>query len=72
MSSQQGRLNVVGPISLAGVTGVIILFAVTKQLWPAVIAGICWLAIVLWFVWPRRQDEIQEVRTKSRDTLDLR
>ena len=73
MGSRRGGLYVaLGLISLAGAVGVITLFAVTEQLWPVLVAAICWLAIVLWFLWPRSDDEVREVRTRSSDTFDVR
>jgi hypothetical protein len=62
---------VLGLIFFAGAICVIGLFAVTEQLWPSVIAAVCWLAVVLWFLWPRRDDEVREVRTTSSDTFDV-
>jgi hypothetical protein len=35
---------------------VLVVFAITEQLWPALIAVISWLAIVLWFLWPDRDE----------------
>jgi hypothetical protein len=71
--SPRSRLKlVVGQIFLASAICVIRLFAVTEQIWLLVIAAVCWLAIVLWFRWPRRDDEVQEVGTTSSDTFDAR
>jgi hypothetical protein len=62
---------VLGLISFLGAVGVIALFTVTEQLWPSLVVAIFWLAIVLWFLWPRREDEVGEVRIRSSDPFDV-
>jgi hypothetical protein len=35
---------------------VLVLVAITERFWPALIAIVSWLAIVLWYLWPDRDE----------------